>query len=65
MAVSYCPPWRNWMFDPFDPVVDLRHEYRIGNGHIKKATAPLGVRAANSVLNPQDFSVERLYIILS
>ena len=53
------------MFDPFDPVVDLRCEYKIGTGHIKKATAPFGARATNSVLNPQDFSVERLYIILS
>lgn len=53
------------MFDLFDSVVDLGREPRIGSGHIKKATAPLGARAANSVLSLQDFSVELFYTTLS
>lgn len=53
------------MFDPFDSVVDLGHEPRIGSGHIEKATAPPGARATNSVLSLQDFSVELFYTPLS
>lgn len=64
-AVCHTPPWRNLTFDLFDSVVDLGREPRIGSGHIKKATAPLGARAANSVLSLQDFSVELFYTTLS
>lgn len=53
------------MFDPFDSVVDFGREHRIGSGHIKNATAPVGARAANSLLSLQDFSVELFYTALS